>query len=223
MKQKILFIVCMILLVVIPSRVQGADSCDNTLASRYQRIASNVNVTTTYQESNGSVSFQVIITNLTPEITIYDVSHDRYFHYGDNSENPGEIIVDGFEADRSYRFIVYATNSGDCDYGELYTYYANTPAYNQFSNDAVCQDVKEFKLCQKWLKTSLTYDEFVKQVNEYKASLEKKEPTKVSPTETPGFNLAQFLADYYYVLLIIIILFVSGMIYWNEKHDTFGF
>lgn len=223
MKQKIMFLMCVMLLAVIPTQVKGADSCSTTLASRYQRIASNVNITTSYQENNGGVSFQVIITNLTPDIVIYDISHDRYFHYGDNGENPSEVIVDGFEADKSYRFVAYATNQDNCDYGELYTYYANTPAYNQYYNDPVCQDVREYKLCQKWLKTSLSHDEFVKQVNEYKESLKKNEVTTVNPTKTPGFNLAQFLIDYYYVLLIIIILFIIGMIYWNEKHDTFGF
>ena len=77
MKQKIMFLMCVMLLVVIPHQVKGADSCSTTLASRYQRIASNVNITTSYQENNGGVSFQVIITNLTPDIVIYDISHDR--------------------------------------------------------------------------------------------------------------------------------------------------
>ena len=97
----------------------------------------------------------------------------------------------GFEADKSYRFVAYATNQDNCDYGELYTYYANTPAYNQYYNDPVCQDVREYKLCQKWLKTGLTHDEFVKQVNEYKESIKEDQVTTINPTKTPGFNLAQ--------------------------------
>lgn len=222
MKSKILFFACMMLFFVIPFQAKAA-SCSNQEALRYQKIASNVNVTTTYTETNGTVSFQVIITNLTPQIIIYDISHNRYYHYGDNGENPSEVIVDGFEADKSYRFIAYATNQDGCEYGKLYTYYANTPAYNQFYNDPVCQDVKEYKLCQKWLKTNLSHDEFVKQVNEYKESLKTEETTRVQKVNSPGFNLAQFLIDHYYILLIIIILFVLGMIYWNEKHDTFGF
>lgn len=227
MKRKILLLICMFMLFVIPSHALASDddafACSNQVASRYKQIASNVNVSTTYREENGGIKFQVVITNLTPDIVIQDLTRGTYYNYGMNANNPSEVVIDGYEPGRAYRFVAYATNQDDCEYGELYTYYVNTPSYNPYYNDEVCKDAKEYKLCQKWLKTTLSHDEFVKQVTAYKDSLKKNEQTKVKGVETPTFNLAQFLIDYYYIFLIIIILFCIGAIYWNEKHDTFGF
>lgn len=226
MKKNLLF-ACILMLLIIPSQVFASDDdafeCSNQLASKYRQIAANINVSTTYREENGGITFQVIITNLTPDITVQDLTRGTYYTYGMNPENPSEVVIDGYAPGRSYRFIAYATNQDDCEYGELYTYYVNTPSYNPYYNDAVCKDAKEYKLCQKWLKTSLNHDAFVKEVTAYKDSLKKEESKKVKGIETPSFNLAQFFIDYYYVFLIIIILFCIGAIYWNEKRDTFGF
>lgn len=223
MRRKLLFYACIFLFLVFPSTVRGSDACDNAKVVRYQNIASNVNVSTTYQDVNGGVTFQAVITNVTPDIRVFDLTNRVSYYYGNNPENPSEIIIDGLEADRTYRFEIYATANDGCNYGVLYTYYVNTPAYNAYYNDPVCSDVKEYRLCQKWLKTDLRHEEFVRQVNQYKASLETQDSEQVDVTETPGFNLAQFLTDYYYIFLIIIILFIIGMFYWNERRDTFGF
>lgn len=223
MKNKILFLICALMFLIIPTQAKAEDECSNQLAARYRNIASNVNVSTTYREDNGNITFQVIITNLTPEIQIYDLSKRTYYQYGQNPANPSEVVIDGYQPGMSYRFVAYTKEIGDCEYGELYTYYANTPSYNPFYNDEVCKDVKEYKLCQKWLKTSMSHEDFVKRVTEYKKSLESKNNAKVKETEIPGFNIAQFLSDYYYIFLVIIILFAVGAIYWNEKRDTFGF
>lgn len=223
MRRKLLFYACIFLFLVFPSTVRGSDACDNAKVVRYQNIASNVNVSTTYQDVAGGVTFQAVITNVTPDIRVFDLTNRVSYYYGNNPENPSEIIIDGLEADHTYRFEIYATANDGCNYGVLYTYYVNTPAYNAYYNDPVCSDVKEYRLCQKWLKTDLSHEEFVRQVNQYKASLETQDSEQVDVTETPGFNLAQFLADYYYIFLIIIILFIVGMLYWNERRDTFGF
>ena len=223
MRRKLLFYACIFLFLVFPSTVRGSDAWDNAKVVRYQNIASNVNVSTTYQDVAGGVTFQAVITNVTPDIRVFDLTNRVSYYYGNNPENPSEIIIDGLEADHTYRFEIYATANDGCNYGVLYTYYVNTPAYNAYYNDPVCSDVKEYRLCQKWLKTDLSHEEFVRQVNQYKASLETQDSEQVDVTETPGFNLAQFLADYYYIFLIIIILFIVGMLYWNERRDTFGF
>lgn len=223
MRRKLLFYACIFLFLVFPSTVRGSDVCDNAKVVRYQNIASNVNVSTTYQDVAGGVTFQAVITNVTPDIRVFDLTNRVSYYYGNNPENPSEVIIDGLEADHTYRFEIYATANDGCNYGVLYTYYVNTPAYNAYYNDPVCSDVKEYRLCQKWLKTDLSHEEFVRQVNQYKASLETQDSEQVDVTETPGFNLAQFLADYYYIFLIIIILFIVGMLYWNERRDTFGF
>ena len=146
MRRKLLFYACIFLFLVFPSTVRGSDACDNTKMVRYQNIASNVNVSTTYQDVVGGVTFQAVITNVTPDIRVFDLTNRVSYYYGNNPENPSEIIIDGLEADRTYRFEIYATANDGCNYGVLYTYYVNTPAYNAYYNDPVCSDVKEYRL-----------------------------------------------------------------------------
>ncbi len=82
----------------------------------------------------------------------------------------------------TYTFYVKAQTL-EC-YGEtLRTIRLTVPKYNSLSQRAVCADVPEYYMCQTFTSVNIDSAKFLKNVTDYKESLEDKETAKVEKGE----------------------------------------
>ena len=190
------FIICLVIL--FPISVNGA-ACDNANKVRLQKIAQNITTNYDYIETNGSVTFQINFYNLNSEIYLVDTRNNAKY-YSDNV-----LSLNGFENDKNYKFEVRSSNVL-CDSSVLYYLYVATPAYNPYYNDPICENIS-YKYCNKWQKNTLTYDEFVKSVSEFKNS---KNET-IDKVEVKGIFdiILDFYIKNYYIILPLIIVVIT--------------
>lgn len=212
MSKKILSFVALIMIIMLPNKVKAY--CSNEEIIRRSSLAKNMSVSYDYIEENGSVSFNVVITNLQPELYIKDVYNQATYYYSGS-----ELILYNFKPNKNYRFDVYGT--GECNQ-RLYSHYITTPGYNPYYNDPVCTGVTH-SICQKWVNINYNYDTFVSEVNKIKAKTNKQqqEITEEEPMGIYDYLIKFFISYYYIILPIIIIVCITIIIQKRKKDDLF--
>ena len=215
---KNLLLFCVLMLLPLSSQ---ALECDYTEKARLKSLASNINTSYVPIEVDNTVSFNVTISNIYPGLLVVDAKTGIQYTYDETRTNPGEITISNLQPDKTYRYEVYSTNE-DCNDSSLNIYYVTLPAYNSFYKDPLCEGISDYKLCNKWYKTNVTYDEFVKEVTEYKKSLEKVEEVKKSDNNNVN-PIIEFVMQYYYVFIILFVVAIGYVIYVRRKRDSFGF
>lgn len=215
---KIKLIALMIL--IVPFNVKAFDFCDINKLAKYRKLASNINISYTYQEYDTNAIFTIKLSNIYPGLLVTSTDLDQGITYNSNPSNPGEYEIKNVQPGTSYTFEVYSTDE-DCTDDTLKSYYIKVPNYNPFYKDKLCKGNEEFRLCKKWLKHSTSHESFVKQINEYN---QMKNMSNEKPKSEEKINpFIEFIKDYYYIFLILII---SGAIYLiniKKKNDTFDF
>ena len=205
------YLLCLIIL--FPITVNGL-VCDNTTKVRLQKLAQNITTSYDYIEQDGNVIFDITFNNLNSELYLVDVVNEREYYYSGNV-----LQLGGFKSGTSYKFEVRTTNIF-CNGPALYYLYVTTPHYNQYYNDPICNGVT-YKYCNKWQKNDFTYEEFIKNVEEYKNT---KNIIVEEPNEVKGIfdYIMEFYISYYYIILPTIILISVIYIYVNrKKNDLF--
>lgn len=212
-------IVIFILLLLVPiTKVEGA-RCSYSEIARLKKIASNVNVSYDYTESDSSVTFQITLNNLNEDIYFVDQSNYRQYKYSTD-----ELTLSNYQSGQTIRYVFYATDP-NCDDEPLYTARVVLPVYNQYYNDPVCNDVRDYSLCQKWSSHNLSYDEFVKKVNDYKNSLivpEQPEEPPVADEVTITQLIVNFLLDYYIYIIAMLSLALIVFFTIRKKDDIYS-
>lgn len=207
-------------ILLIPFNVKAFDFCDIDKLAKYRKLASNINISYTYQELESSAVFTIKLSNIYPGILVTSDSLDHGITYNSNPSNPGEYEIKNVEDGASYTFNVYSIDE-ECNDDVLKSYYIKIPDYNPFYKDKLCKGNEEFRLCKKWLKHSTSYESFVKQINEYKQTKNvSKEDLKTKENNNPFW---EFIKDYYYIFLILIILGAIYLMNIKKKNDTFDF
>ena len=198
-----------------------AEECDFTLKAKLKNMASNLNTSYVPVENGNTLTFNVTLSNIYPGLVIMDPSTGNEYRYDANRSRPSEVTITGLQPDRTYRYEIYSENVA-CSEASLNVYYVTLPAYNSFYKDPICQGIEDYKLCNRWLKHSLSHEDFVKEVNQYKASLNQPEE-EIKKEEKELKPFLQFIVDYYYIFIGLTVAGVGYVIYVRRKRDSFGF
>lgn len=210
MSKKIILYMTLMVLMIIPHEVKAV--CSNSEISRLSSLATNVSIAYDYVESNGQVSFNIVLTNLHPELYVKDVAN-QVIHYYNNSS---EMVLTGFKANRNYRFDIYA---GTCN-SRLYSLYVTLPGYNPYYNDPICEGVTH-NICQKWINMKYDYDTFIQEVNKIKTITEKTDEIVVEEEYLGIYDyILLFYTKYYFIILPAIIIVCVIVIVRERKKDS---
>ncbi len=207
------------LLMFIPNMVKA--DCDYNEKSRLQSLASNLNFSYDYKEiADGKfnkVSFDIIINNLQPELYIDDVTNGVTHYYN----NKNEITINNYSAGSTIEFEIRA-RLGNCKNQYLITHYVTLPPYNKYYKDLICNGVTSYKLCDRWSKITLSYDDFVERVTEYKKELRQTHEDPIIEDENEFIEkIISFLSKYSIYLFGGIIIVCSSLIFYLSRKDDF--
>lgn len=201
------------LIILFPMNVKGL-ICDNAAKVRLQKLAQNITTSYDYVESNGMVTFDITFNNLSNELYLVDVFNKRNFNYSGNT-----LVLGGFQSGTNYKFEVRSTNVY-CDGSVLYYLYVTTPSYNPYYTNPICNGIS-YKYCNKWQKNDFTYEEFIKNVEEYKKTLDKETIIKEDIKGIFDYIIDFYISYYYIVLPIIIIVSLFYILINRKKNDLF--
>ncbi len=212
MKKYYLKILFLIVLFTFPLKVKA--DCSNIEKVRLQKLAGNVNFSYRYKESSyGTIVFGITVSNLTSELYMIDHSSGKRY-YSDNQD----FTISDYKPGKTIQFDFYE-KSGSCIQDVVFTNYVTLPYYNTYYNSRICQDVQEFKLCQKWLKTRISYKKLYEEITKYKTKklIEQEEKNVEEVKKTNYEKIVEFWAKYYIYILLTIIIICSGLRYYLDK------
>lgn len=217
---KKVFLIIMFLL-VIPIKVSAI--CPYEEKVRLNNIAKNLDLTYDYYYVDNKVRFTITITNLHPDIYIYDKEHFLKLYYNTMYDNSKEISINGFLSGESYIFQIYG-NTPNCMNELIMTQYKTVPAYNAYSTDPLCIGIEEFDLCQKWKSAPISYDEFVRLVTEYKDSKEVEEEKEKEEIKDFSYYIRLVLdhVSEYYIFYVAAMILMGILVYLLRQNDNFN-
>lgn len=206
-KKYILFIA---LLLFLPYVHIQAYCTDNEII-RMSKIAQNVNLTPEFREDKEK--FDLIITNLHPDIYMRDINNDKDYRFSNS-----DTIIENLEPFTNYRFKLLSAKS-ECDGQVLLSKYIVLPGYNPFYKDPLCNDLTEYSFCQKWVSHMYTKEQFLELINQKKMINQKLEKS-AQKKEVMGIYdyMGNFYSKYYYIILPMIIVICLIIIIRSTKN-----
>ena len=128
-------------------------------------------------EGNNDRSFSLTISNFTKSIELrYGYSTYKYDQQSSNSEVVK--MEEYFTGGNDYKFNIYASSNTNCK-GEFLTSKTVTiPIFNSYSETEECQNLKDFKFCNRWYEKEITEKEFQTELKKYKESLKQEQIEK---------------------------------------------
>lgn len=204
--------ILLFLFVLLPINIK-ADTCTNEDMVKYQSLANNISYTYDFIEDQNS--FNIVLSNLDSSLYIYDLSKNQNYYYIDS-----ELALANYSSGSTYKFKIYSTNKA-C--GFLKTIYINTPAYNSYYKDELCEGIEDYKYCKKWANVQVNYEKFKEEVISYKEEIEKSNEIIVEEEYKSIFDyiLEYYIAYYYIGLPILIVLSLIYIIIKRRKDRLF--
>jgi hypothetical protein len=194
--------------------------CEYSQISRLKSLVSNVNLSYDYNVINNTVYFNVTINNLVPEVYFIDSHTGKTYYYSDSLD--GEIVIKNYQnISGDYKFY---SALNQCYGVKLGNKYYTFPSYNYHYETTLCQENKNFSLCQKWIKVNYTYDELKEIIDEYnekKNFIDEDQKIDTEYKETYLDILVKIYIKYYYFILIGIIVICVILMIINKKKNSF--
>lgn len=197
--------------------------CNYTDKAAANKKAANVKlnyeVVEDKQESDdGTVSineyFKMSILNVTEDLYVTvtnDVTNTtNTYRYSDAKDGVITFNWDNNEVVTNFTMKVYGSDKSPCQEEELRTIRKQTPRYNDFANRAICQDMKDFYLCEKYT-TVENIDEsmFINKVSDYAEG--KIDEEGESKEEKKDKNLLYYLNEYkWYIIGCLLVIAVGS-------------
>ena len=190
--------------------------CDYEDYKEVQKKASNVNIMIDYEIINDEALFTITLYNIKEDQYIFDTKSKTTYNYSGSDT----IKVQVREPD-VYSFEIYSYDNY-CDDNYLNKLFAEIPRYNKYYKDKLCTGIENFKYCQKWFGTSITYDEFKKGVAEYKKNLNEEIVEEEEYKSIQEYILEFYLKYWYIILPIIIVSCLIGIILKRKQENKFN-
>lgn len=180
--------------------------------AKYKSYVSNINATYDYRIVDSSAYFDVTISNIPNNVYMTDITTGITYNTFVNNE----ITISNYSLDK----VTYKFYYSDCDNTYLGSKYVNFPSYNPYSTEPLCEGIEEYKLCKKWLDNNYSYEQFEREIEKYKKSLEpeKVEDNIVYEKSFMGKIIDFYINNYYYLLGAIVI--IGGIIIIILKKKT---
>lgn len=220
MLKKYFLLLMMFFVTLLPAPVEGF-YCKNIDKANQRYLASNIN-TIYFEKINGDkATFDIKIANITKNLIVKDVYNNKLYSYGHDKTNPSEITISNFPHGNSYKFEIY-TDIEFCEDELLHVVYVTVPRYNVYHKDELCKGISDYRFCQRWVDFEVSYNEFVKNVEDYKKSLiieDIEEPIIEDKLNLYDYLINFWIKYYYYILggIIIICLILLYILY--KKND----
>ena len=204
MKKKIILLAISMLVFPMSVFAKSSTNCNYSELANLKKYASNINVMYDYYIENNEAYFNVTINNVTPEMYILDEVTGQKYYY--SAENKGEIVIRGYNKVQSLKYTAYS-NIPTCMDNVLSRHYIQLPIYNRYANDPLCNDIKGFRLCQRFLITDISYEDFVRQTKKYINDKDKPiEEEKEEKEKIKNFESWQDIVLRYSPLAAILII-----------------
>ena len=191
----------------------GAIGCNNDEIEKFQKYANNVAyVIEPVIGENNNATFDVIFTGIHPKFRLtYDIyGVDIQDYYATNTGALGEIVLHQLKPGNSYVFKIHGVSR--CYTYTFKTFMIDLPNYNQYFNSQICDDAREYKLCQKWVKVDMDYQTFEQKVIDYKNNKNKKTDVIV-PQKSSSNIFYEIYEKYYWPILGGMIALLGLLIY----------
>lgn len=191
--------------------------CTNNEISLYKKISSNINISYDYTMNKKTPYFTITFDNV---VNVYIKDSKGNIFYPDTNNR---VTVSNILPGKSYKYTVHGQAS--CTGQQVGILYANIPTYNPYYDLSVCDDAREYELCQKWVSHGLSKSDFVSNVKNY---IKERDAVVDEPVKSK-FSVLTFILDlftniWFYVILIPIIIFVIIKVIKAKKdRDKFGF
>lgn len=164
-----------------------------------------------YTDGNHRVKYNYFIINFTNitenvyiEISNEEKNYDKKIFYSDAYNGKYSFDWKNINTTNRFEYSIIANVDSSCDGTVLKKGVLNLPAYNPYHTFSKCQDYPEFSLCQKYVNTNLTYDQFIKKLDKYIAQQEKKEEEKRKKEQASFLdNLVKFIKNNKMLVLIV--------------------
>lgn len=202
---------------LIPNIVNALE-CSTADRERLQKLANNISVAIEEYEENGDIGFVATFTGVSKDVRIFN-NRVMYYYRNDTNDYIGYFTVQPLYVGNVYEFTVNG-NTTCVDYN-FRTITINVPNYNQYYNDPICENAREYKLCQKWINNSdLSYEKFVSEVTDYIQKHKKANNSgTTSTTEMFYIDLERFYKTVYFPSLVVTLILVGLLIYfWSKKN-----
>ena len=191
--------------------------CDSSEVARMKALVNNINISYDYEMIDRPI-FTITVNNMTSEMYFVDSATNKEYRFSDG--NNGEIIIGGYSSGSSGRYKFYSSNS-NCSGLSLGSKYYNTPHYNNYYNDPLCEGLN-ISVCNKWGSVNYTRDEFENLINGHKE--EEKEEIIKNIEKNRSFTdaMVDFYIKYYLYILLSIIVVCISIIFVSRKKDRFN-
>ena len=209
---QLLFLFCCL----IPMSIKADCALEEKI--RLKALASNIDFSYSYvMNDNDYLTFNITITNLHPDLYIYDKYHVKYYYYSGINEKTINYYNSGTSAEFSI-----ISNYGNCKGEIIFTNYVSLPHYNSYYKDPSCNDIPDYSLCKRCSIVDMSYENFQKQINTYKKSLEQEDEF-IEHKQENDIILAifDFIAKYNIYIFGGIIVICSGLIFYLKRKDDF--
>ncbi len=187
-------IVIILILLIMPLFVWAECSYQDqlNLNSKAANVRTNYELKTDRIEYEDGVSyveyFVIHILNVTNE-TYVELSNNvedgsKIYHYSDTTDGNVDIIWTKTEDIANFTVKVYAESGTACSGDLLKTSRFTMPKYNGYYNRAICEEIPDFYLCQKYISVeTVDESEFVSKVEGYINGTVNKDGEKVEEKE----------------------------------------
>lgn len=216
-------------------RVSAASICSYEKQSEYNSKSANVKVA--YEVLTNKVETEVEgeiveLTKSSIQVSIYNVTSDFYvtvannhnkdimkFTYDDSVD--GVITYNWTDLNEitNLTFELYTSNSTPCPDERFRTLYLTLPKYNIFSRTVICEELKDFYLCQKFINSDVSEEMFNKKLESYQNGLINKDGENINNKKDTSSKVSDFLNNnkWYIIGALACIAIIALYSYSEEK------